>query len=300
MRRKSRQPDSIRKQIRLISEAIDDDPQMLGHKMTPGRHPIDQLIQYTQQNMIKWSWNDNKFIRAMRDVYHNAGKNVPSSREELVKDLQKESEQDPKLLDKLIAALGGMSRRHFMGLSAGAGAGLATGMIDLKGHEKGAVDKTLRPGQHYKVTYRNFQNKTRVWRDLIFDSASSHMYWFQDPNKPFPKKKEPYSFATKEQEVKYWQKSVAEKQAILTGKLPIKRAVPAYRSWRGQVIPAKPAKFVKPDWVKTVAMLKRQIAWRQERIKSLLQPAEPTQRHVYHYVTLQIENVVDVLPLGSK
>lgn len=309
---RKRQSDRDRKQIRIISEAIDDDPQMLGHRTNPGQHPIDQLIQFTQQNKIKWSWNDNKFIRAMRDTYHNAGKPVPSSKEELVRDLQKESAQDPKLLDKLVSALGGMSRRHFMGLTGAGAAGVATGAIDFSAPEKGQIDKTLKPGGHYKVTYRNFQNQTRVWKDLIFDTTNGSMYWFMDPNAPKSHTSRGGSLLgdpinrlkspTKAEEIEWVKKRLAWRQAQLDGKEPYKAGRKAHRSWRGVVVPAVPDKYVKSNWPKTIAKLKRQIEFAKREIMRLQQGGSTYggKKRPYRYITLQVESVVDVLPLGSK
>jgi hypothetical protein len=306
---------SVRKQIRMIAEAIDDEPKLFGIKIVPGNHPIDQLIQYVQQNMVKWNWNDNKFIKAMRDVYHNAGKTVPSNREALIKDLQQQSEQDPKLLDQLISGLGGMSRRHFMGLSAGAGAGVATGMIDFAPHEKAAVDKTLRKGVHYKVTYRNWQNQTRLWQNLIFSHADGNMYWFMDPRRPrstgategtnrwfkssaIPTQTRADVFKTLQQQaaerVKHW-------QAILAGKIPWRRATTEYK-WQNFFRPARPARYVKSNWHKTIERIHSKIEYWTNAMKykeGVM--AEPHYAHrPYAYITLQIENVVDVLPLSGK
>jgi hypothetical protein len=296
--------------VRDIVESLDSDGFPIINEAVKPNHPIDQLIQFTQQNGIKWNWNDNKFIRAMRDVYHNAGVSVPNSREDLIKDLQQQSEQEPKLLDQMISSLGGMSRRHFMGLSAGAGAGVATGMIDFKGPEKGRLDKTLKPGQHYKVTYRSFQNRTRVWKDLVFHSTDSHMYWFMDPNKPIatpprryraPSPYQPMTTSDRQEMVQHWQRDMREKQEILAGKRPYRTAQPAFKGWSGRTIPAKPAKYVRSNWPLTAQRLKSQIAWRQNEIKRLQDQGAPANKRREHQViTLQIENVVDVTPLGSK
>lgn len=291
----------IRKQIRLIAEAIDDEPKMFGIRVLPGKHPIDQLIMYCQQNMVKWDWNNNKFIKAMRDVYHSAGMTVPSDKEVLLKDLQKQSVQNPKLLNQLVAALGGMSRRTFMGLSAGAGAGLATGMIDFKGHEKSKAadwDGTLKPGQHYRVTYRNWKNQTRLFKDLVFSSSNGHMYWFMD--RRMPRKVRNYtsrpgwgrhriSQTTKVQEIHWHQGAIARWSAYLNGQKPIR-----YDNRTGQ------AKYVRRDtWPLTTATLERKIQWHKDAI-TRLESISDVNELPYHCMTLQVENVVDITPFDGK
>lgn len=303
---------SVRTQIRLIAEAIDDEPKLFGIKIVPGKHPIDQLIMAAQQNMFKWSWNDNKFIKAMRDAYHNAGMTVPANREQLVKDLQKQSEQDPKLLDQLISGLGGMSRRHFMGLSAGAGAGVATGMIDFAPHEKSVQDKSLKVGQHYRVTYRNFRNETRVWKDLIFSEAGGQMYWFEDPRTPkFQrdlKKARRYRRRTawrtmtpqeQLQRVAYHQQQIQEITQILNGRVPYRHGRPE-RKYRGYTheytLKAKPTLYVTQTWPKTIARLQNKIKIHQQRAQYWQRASEAPMSH--KRITLQIANVVEMTPLG--
>lgn len=310
------------KQIRLISEAIDDDPKMFGDKVNPsGQAPIDQLITHVQKNMIKWDWNSNQFVKAMRDVYHAAGKPIPRSREELVQQLQKDSEQDPKLLNQLMTSLGGMTRRNFMGVTAGAGAGFATGMIDLKGPEKSKAadwDGTLKPGQHYRVTYRNHRNQTLVFDDLIFDAMGGQMYWFQNP------KKARYSAARGAsgdwharsaeqqkkydlQEIKQRQQHIQYLQAVLAGKKPfqIRRQWGVVNGRYTEMGPPVP-KYVKPNWPKTIERLKRRIQFQQYPLERLMQrigqpyqdPKAPEQRK-FAYLTLQVEAVVDITPVGQ-
>lgn len=303
---------SVRKQIRLIAEAIDDEPKLFGIKIIPGNHPIDQLIMAAQQNMFKWSWNDNKFIKAMRDVYHNAGMTVPANREQLVKDLQKSSEQDPKLLDQLISGLGGMSRRHFMGLSAGAGVGAATGMIDLAPHEKATEDKTLKAGQHYRVTYRNFRNETRVWKDLIFSEAGGQMYWFEVPGTPriqrqLKARRHKYHRRTRWTDMTpeqhraravYHQQKIQYVTQILNGQRPYRKGRPAYKDWRGRTSPAKPDQYITQKWPATIARLQSIIKQHQIKIQYWQHAAESPYSH--KRITLQIANVVDIAPLNSK
>lgn len=320
----------IRRQIRVIAEAMDDEPKMYGIRVIPGKNPIDQLIQYCQQNLIKWDWNNNKFIKAMRDVYHQAGKTVPSNKEQLVQELQKESEQQPKLIDQLIAGLGGMSRRTFMGLSAGAGAGLATGMVDFTPHEKGQVDKTLRAGQHYQITYRNWRNQTRVFKDLIYHSSNGHMYWFMDPRRPRqPREYVPGSYGRQMRKeasaplIKRHQENVDHYTAILNGQKPLRfRRGPdprwaqtsgpgIARGYKHQGKPIPPGKqipiYVQPHWEGTIERLRRVIGWHKHLVEYYSKHGTDYEREMkyikespYKYLTLQVENVVDITPLNSK
>lgn len=256
MNKNKRFSRKVRKNIVIIAESMDENPTYLGFELKKGDHPIDDVIHKVATKLLKFDWNDKEFIKAVRDSYAEYGFDMPNSREVLISDIQNYSEQEPKLLNKLMAALGGMSRRTFMGLAGGATAAAATGQLSAKDFSADKnKDINLVPGKTYNVTYRNYADKTIVFKSIKFIRIQSNLYVFEHKTRRVRSERNrltyqaTYDKETLQNKVNRWKKDVNTKEMQMAGKIP----------YYGKTIKAD-------RWPSTVDKLQRSIAFKKSKI----------------------------------